>query len=64
MYINAIIDMQIDIINSIPNNLGNIKNIVINITNTKNIPIAFANVIGLIPKLSSLPHKFSINVFI
>ena len=52
------------IINSIPINIGNVT---INITNNtiiKNIPIAFNSVRGSIPQLSSLPHKFSINVFI
>lgn len=58
MYISAIIASQIAIINNIPNNLGNMKNTAINITNIKNIPIAFNSVMGLIPKSSSLPHKF------
>jgi hypothetical protein len=63
-YISAIIVTQIAITNNAKNNLGNIINITINIANIKNIQIAFANVMGLIPQLSSLPHKFSINVFI
>ena len=63
-YISAIPDTQIAITNNTKNNLGNITNVTNNIAIIKNIQIAFANVMGLIPQSSSLPHKFSINVFI
>ena len=63
-YINPTKPIQIIIIAIIFNNIGNITikltdNIII-----KNIPMAFVNAIGSIPQSSSLPHKFSINVFI
>ena len=63
-YINPIKHTQTAIINSIPNNTGNAIINITNIANIKNIQIAFNSVRGSIPQLSSLPHKFSINVFI
>lgn len=64
MYISPIIAIQVNVTNSIRNKLGTINNNSNTKAKTINTPIAFNSVRGSIPQLLSLPHKFSINVFI
>ena len=64
MYISPITDIQVNVTNSIRNKLGTINNSNSTKAKTINTLIAFNNVRGSISQSSSLPHKFSINVFI
>ena len=64
LYIKPINIIQAAVINKANINFGNINKNDINTAIIANIPIAFNSVRGSIPQLSSLPHKFSINVFI
>lgn len=59
MYISPIITIQINITNSIRNKLGTINNNNSTKAKTINTPIAFNNVSGSIPKLSSLLQMLS-----
>ena len=64
MYISPIIAIQSNVTNSIINKSGTINNNNSTKAKTINTPIAFNSVRGSIPHSISLPHKFSINVFI
>ncbi len=59
MYMSPIIAIQVNIINSIRNKSGTINSNTITKVKTINIPIAFNNVRGSIPQLSSLPQMLS-----
>ena len=59
MYISPIIAIQVNVTNSIRNKSGTINNNNSTKAKTTNTPIAFNNVRGSIPQLSSLPQMLS-----
>lgn len=59
MYISPIIAIQVNVTNSIRNKSGTINNNNSTKAKTINTPIAFNNVRGSIPQLSSLPQMLS-----